>query len=144
MTLETLDAMSEVLRGRVQAGKNDASHWLRLFNVAYSRKLEMPVFPGSLNLALDRAFDWFAQRYQPHIVWFGRDEYGGERDVLLLPCVLATLGRRKAFLWTPTTPARQRPDPWVVEVVCDVKLRETHRLQDGDLVDVELPTTEVG
>jgi hypothetical protein len=66
----------------------------------------MPVFPGSLNLALDQAFDWFAARYQPHIVWFGRDEYDGERDVLLLPCVLETLGRRKAFLWTPTTAAR--------------------------------------
>ena len=58
----------------------------------------MPIFPGSLNLALDQAFDWFAPRYQPHIVWFGRDEYGGERDVLLLPCVLASLGRRRAFL----------------------------------------------
>jgi CTP-dependent riboflavin kinase len=144
VTLEMLDAMREILRGRVQGGKNDASHWLRLFNVAYSRKLEMPIFPGSLNLALDQAFDWFASRYQPHIVWFGRDEYRGERDVLLLPCVLATLGRRKAFLWTPTTAARQRPDPWVVEVVCDVKLRETHSLQDGDLVDVELPTHGVG
>jgi CTP-dependent riboflavin kinase len=136
--------MNEVLRGRIQPGKNDASHWLGLFNAAYSRKLEMPVFPGSLNLALDHVFDWFAPRYRPHIVWFGRNEYGGERDVLLLPCVLASLERRKAFLWTPTTAARERPDPWVVEIVCDIKLRDAHRLKDGDLVDVELPTSGVG
>jgi len=136
--------MNEVLRGRVQPGQNNASHWLGLFNAAYSRKLGMPVFPGSLNLALDQAFDWFAPRYQPHIVWFGRGEYGGERDILLLPCVLTSLGDRKAFLWTPTTAARDRPDPWVVEVVCDVKLRETYGLADGDLVDVELPTRRGG
>ena len=75
---------------------------------------------------------------RPHIVWFGREEYGGERDILLLPCVLANLGRRNAWLWTPTTAARDRPDPWVVEVVCDVRLREVHALEDGDVVDIEL------
>jgi len=136
--------VSEVLRGRIQSGKGDASHWLRLFNAAYSRKLGIVVFPGSLNLALDHAFDWFAGPYQPHVVWFGRDETGAGRDVLLLPCVLANLGRRKAWLWTPTTAARSRPDPWVIEVVCDVGLRETHGLRDGDFVDVELPTPSSG
>ena len=130
--------MKEILRGKVQSGKGDASRWLDLFNAAYSRKLGMPVFTGSLNLALDKTFDWFAACYQPHIVWFGREEYGGERDILLLPCVLANLGRRNAWLWTPTTAARDRPDPWVVEVVCDVRLREVHALEDGDVVDIEL------
>jgi len=69
--------MGELLRGRVQAGKGDASHWLRLFNAAYSRKLQMPVYPGSLNLALEYPFDWFAARYEAHVIWFGREEYGG-------------------------------------------------------------------
>ncbi|HXO20918.1 MAG TPA: DUF120 domain-containing protein [Thermoanaerobaculia bacterium] len=131
--------MVELLRGRVQAGKCDASHWLRLFNAAYSRKLQMPVYPGSLNLALGHTFDWFATRYEAHTIWFAREEYGGERDVLMLPCELVDLDRRKAFLWTPTTAARNRPDPWVVELVCDVKLRETYRLVDGDTVAFELP-----
>jgi riboflavin kinase, archaea type len=131
--------MREVLQGRVQAGKGDASHWLRLFNAAYARKLQMRVYPGSLNLALDHPFDWFAQRYQPHLIWFGREEYGGERDILLLPCELMNLERRQAYLWTPTTAARNRPDPWVVEVVCEVRLRDTYELKDGDVVVVELP-----
>jgi hypothetical protein len=42
------------------------------------------VFPGSLNIALDHVFDWFDARYKAHTVWFGREEYGGERDILLL------------------------------------------------------------
>jgi CTP-dependent riboflavin kinase len=132
--------MGEVLRGRIQPGQGNASHWLRLFNAAYSRKLQMPVYPGSLNLALDHIFDWFATRYQSHIIWFGREEYGGERDILMLPCELVDCGRHKAFLWTPTTAARNRPDPCVVEIVCEVRLRDTYGLKDGDLVSVELRT----
>jgi hypothetical protein len=94
------------------------------------------------NLALEYTFDWFAVRYQAHIIWFGREEYGGERDVLLLPCELVDFERRKAFLWTPTTAARSRPDPWVVELVCDIGLRDTYRLQDGDVLGVELPVQD--
>jgi CTP-dependent riboflavin kinase len=130
--------MRELLRGRLQSGKGDASYWLRLFNAAYSRKLQIPVYPGSLNLALEHTFDWFAERYQAQIIWFGSEEYGGERDVLLLPCELLDFERRKAFLWTPTTAARNRPDPWVVELVCDIELRKTYRLHDGDVLAVEL------
>jgi CTP-dependent riboflavin kinase len=133
--------MRELLQGRLQSGKGDASRWLRLFNAAYSRKLQMPVYPGSLNLALEHTFDWFAARYQGQIIWFGREEYGGERDILLLPCELVDFERRKAFLWTPTTAARNRPDPWVVELVCDIELRETYRLHDGDIIAVELPVS---
>jgi hypothetical protein len=103
--------MGELLRGRHQSAKGNAAHWLQLFNAAYSRKLQMPVYPGSLNVALEHTFDWFAVRCQAHIIWFGREEYGGERDILLLPCELVDFERRKAFLWTPTTAARSRPDP---------------------------------
>jgi hypothetical protein len=74
--------VSELLAGKVQAGFGDASRWLKLFNAAYSEKLEMPVFPGSLNIALDHVFDWFDARYETHRIWFGREEYGGERDIL--------------------------------------------------------------
>ena len=138
-----LNSMSEVLAGKVQAGFGDASRWLNLFNTAYSQKLGMPVFPGSLNIALDHVFNWFEARYKPHRIWFGREEYGGKRDILLLPCELVTLDHRRAFLWTPTTAARDRRDPWVVEIVADVNLREHFGLQDGDLVEVRLPTADV-
>jgi CTP-dependent riboflavin kinase len=51
--------MSELLAGKVQAGFGDAARWLNLFNAAYSEKLGMSVFPGSLNIALDHVFNWF-------------------------------------------------------------------------------------
>lgn len=134
--------MIELLCGRVEPGKNDASKWLSLFNPEYSRKLGMPVFPGSLNLRLDQPFDWLAPRYQPHIIRFRQEEYGGERDILLLPCVLATLGRRPAFLWTPIHPTRSVGETNGVEVIADVKLRDTYALTDRSLVEVELTVPE--
>ena len=73
------------------------------------------MFPGSLNIALDHVFDWLDARYKAHRIWFGREEYGGERDILLLPCELVSLDHREAFLWTPTTAAMDRRDPWVVD-----------------------------
>jgi hypothetical protein len=88
--------MSELLAGKVQAGLGNASHWLKLFNTAYREKLGMPVFPGSLNIALDHVFDWFATGYEAHRIWFGREEYGGERDILLLPCQLVSLIERRS------------------------------------------------
>jgi ketosteroid isomerase-like protein len=39
-----------------------------------------------------------------------------ERDILLLPCTLRNLAGQHAFLWSTTTAARDRDDPWVVEV----------------------------
>jgi len=135
--------MSELLAGKVQIGLGNASYWLKLFNAAYSEKLGMRVFPGSLNIALDHVFNWFEARYEAHRIWFGQEEYGGERDILLLPCKLVSLDRRRAFLWTPTTAARDRPDPWVVEVVSDVNLRDWFGLKDGDVVEIRVPTSEV-
>src|SRR5947208_16616550 len=70
------------LSGRVQSGKGDAARWLALFNIAYSRKTGMPVFPGSLNVALDAPFDWFAPAVEERTIWFGREEYGGEREIV--------------------------------------------------------------
>jgi len=127
------------LRGRVQVGGGDAARWLSLFNAAYSRKLGGPVFPGSLNLALDDDFDWFAPDIAKRTVWFDRAEYGGERDILLVPCVLENLASERAWLWTTTTAARDRSDPGVVEVVASRSLRETFGLSDGSIVEVLLP-----
>ena len=64
---------------------------------------------------------------------------GGERDILLLPCELFSLDHRSAFLWTPTTAARDRRDPWIVEIVADVNLRNHFGLQDGDTVEIRVP-----
>jgi CTP-dependent riboflavin kinase len=52
--------------------------------------------------------------------------------------VLANLNAERAMLWTPTTAARNRPDPWVVEVIAGVNLRDDYALADGDVVEILL------
>lgn len=126
------------LRGHVQSGKGDASRWLKLFNQAYSQKIGMPIFPGSLNLALEQPFDWSQPDLQPQLIWFGKEEYGGERDILLLPCVLQNLQGQPAYLWSTTTAASSREDAHVVEVIASVGLRASFGLADGDLVELLL------
>ena len=98
----------------------------------------MSVFPGSINLALDAPFNWFAPAIKDRTVWFGREEYGGERDILLVPCVLANLSGEPGMFWTPTTAARYRSDPWVVEVIAAVNLRANYGLSNGDSVEIHL------
>lgn len=127
-----------ILRGRVQSGVGDASKWLTRFADAYARKTGTPIFPGSLNLALDEDFDWYAPFVAERHVFFDRTEMGGERDVLLVPCVLSSLEDRPAFLWSTTTAAQGRADPWVVELICEVGLRATYGLEDGDEVTVRI------
>jgi CTP-dependent riboflavin kinase len=131
--------MGSRLIGRVQSGQGDASHWLSKFNAAYSHKIGATVFPGSLNIALGSRFDWFDPDIVRRTIYFDRAEYGGERDILLVPCVLLNLAMQSAWLWTPTTAARDRTDPCVVEIIAAVNLRDTFGLTDGSVVEVQLP-----
>ena len=127
-----------VIRGRVRAGTKQASHWLSLFNAAYAQKLGLPIFPGSLNLALDAPFDWFDPRWARAVIEFRREEYGGQRDIVLMPCGLNVAPGLRGFLWSKTTAARDPADRLVAEVIAPVGLRATYGLRDGDPVAIEL------
>ncbi|MEP6574459.1 MAG: hypothetical protein ABJD11_17290 [Gemmatimonadota bacterium] len=86
----------------------------------------MPLFPGSLNLALGATFDWFAPEIARRTIHFDHAEYSGERDILL------------------ATAARDRSDPWVIEVIAAKPLRQSFHLVDGSSVIVELPDPPYG
>ena len=126
-----------LLRGRVQSGKGDAARWLRQLNEAYVRKLGVPVFPGSLNLAIETPFDWTEPSLQDAIIRFPREENGSERDILMLACRVRGLGPLTAFLWT-TTRGLQAAKEGRVEIIAPVGLRDQYHLRDGDLVEIEI------
>jgi riboflavin kinase, archaea type len=129
--------MPFLIRGRVQSGTKQAAHWLSVFSAAYARKLGVAIFPGSLNVELDTPFDWFDPRWENAVVEFGGAEYGGERDILLLPCSLSAAPGVPTFLWSTTTAARDPRDRFLAELIAPVGLRATYGLKDGDPVAIE-------
>ncbi|HEY2378066.1 MAG TPA: hypothetical protein VGH98_18975 [Gemmatimonadaceae bacterium] len=48
----------------------------------------------------------------------------------------SNLANEHDWLWTPTTAARDRPDPWVIEIIAAVNLRATYGLVDGASLEV--------
>jgi riboflavin kinase, archaea type len=127
-----------VLSGRVQSGSGSASHFLGKFNAAYARKTGMAVFPGSLNVRLDAPFDWLDPRWAASVINFSREEYGGERDILLLPCRLSVARHLPAFLWSTTNASRDPDERYIAEVIAPVGLRATYDVKDGDAIAIEL------
>jgi len=125
-------AAERVLRGIVRSGRGDFGYWLTKLEVHYQRKTGMKLFPGTLNLELSEPFRLpaGALRLEAH-------EYGGSVSVSIVPC--RVLGRRAFILRTDANEQGTGHHPrTVVEIACEVKLRDVHGLVDGDSVDVEL------
>jgi CTP-dependent riboflavin kinase len=126
----------EVLQGTVFTGVGDYAQWIEKYQVAYKAKTGMTLFPGTLNVRLDLAYEFPAEKV---IRWDGKD-YGSRVSVSILP---ARICGREAFILRPDLP------PWAtaadaayrlstLEVATDVKLRDMYGLKDGDEVTVEI------
>ena len=121
-----------VLRGRVRTGRGDFGFWIEKFQEHYRAKTGMALFPGTLNLELSEPF-----RMPDHALRLEAHEYGGTVSVSLLAC--RVLGRRAFILRTDANEQGSGHHPrTLIEVATDVKLRATHGLEDGDIVEVEL------
>jgi riboflavin kinase, archaea type len=122
----------ETLVGRVTTGRGDFGRWIAALAPLYRAKTGLDLFPGTLNLRLDRPW-----RLPREVFRIEPAEYGGRVGVSLVPC--RVLGRG-AFL--VRTDANERGDGdhphEVVEIAADVGLRAAFGLRDGDEVVVEL------
>lgn len=119
-----------VLKGRVVTGVGNFSFWIEKLQEHYREKTGMRLFPGTLNLELDEPFELPRER-----VRLEAKEYGGTVSVSIVPC--RVFGRAAVILRTDKADAEPESRR-VVEVACEVKLREHHGLHDGDLVEVEV------
>jgi riboflavin kinase, archaea type len=122
-----------VLRGRVVSGLGDFSFWMEKLEEHYTRKTGMKLFPGTLNVLLDKPWSLPAQ-----CVRLEKEEYGARVSVNLVPCCIF---ERSAFvLRTDLNESGLGPHPKnLIEIATDVKLRDVYRLCDGDEVEVHLP-----
>ncbi len=121
-----------VLRGRVVSGVGNFSYWIARLEEHYTRKTGMQLFPGTLNVQLDSELTLPEKRMRLEV-----EEYGGTVSVNIVPCRIFD---RHAFILR--TDANEEGHGYhrrsLVEVACDVKLREVYGLADGDVVEIEV------
>ena len=121
-----------ILCGRVTSGVGDFAQWICKLHDHYQRKTGLSFYPGTLNLELDEPYS-----VPDSCLRLEADEYGGTVSVSLIPCRVFGL---PAFILR--TDRNQGGDGVhsrrIIEVACEVKLRDEYGLVDGDEVQVVL------
>src|SRR3989338_1597615 len=93
---------------------------------AYERKLHMRFFPGTLNIVLEEPYS-----IPPDSMRLEKEEYGGTVSVYIVPCKM--FGRQAYILRTEKNELESGPHSKnIIEVGCDIKLRDEFSLSDGD------------
>ena len=117
-----------VLKGKVVTGAGNFSFWIEKLRDHYRNKTGLQLFPGTLNIQLDEPFDLPQERAR-----LEAQEYGGTVSVNIVPCTI--LGQRAVILRTDKADSELQ-SRMIIEVACEVKLRDQHQLSDGDVVEV--------
>ena len=120
----------KILRGRVVSGVGNFSYWIEKLHDHYERKTGVRLFPGTLNISLDQPFDLPAQRIR-----LEAEEYGGTVSVNIVACSI--LGH-PAFILRTDKADSEIETRALIEVACELKLRDKYELSDGDIVEVEV------
>lgn len=121
-----------VLTGRVVSGVGNFSYWIERLHAHYERKTGLKLFPGTLNVELDEEYS-----VPEGAARLEGEEYGGNVSVHIVPC--RVFGERAVILRTESSERGEGAHPkTVVEVACEVKLRDKYRLRDGDVVRIEV------
>ncbi len=126
-----------ILKGVVKSGKGDFSYCLDRLSERYARKTGLKLFPGTLNVHLiDQVY-----HLPSGSVRLEKEEYGGQVSVAIGEC---TIFGRKAFILRPDTDTGKYGDPpeAILEVATDIELRKKYGLNDGDVVEIEVPDVE--
>ena len=121
-----------VLRGSVTSGMGNFSFWIERLRDHYFRKTGMYLYPGTLNILLPEEYTLPALRIR-----LEGEEYGGRVSVNMVPCRI--FGRRAFLLRTDANERGEGHHPRnIIEIACDVKLRDAYGLGDGSTVEVEI------
>ena len=113
-------------------GKGNLAQWIIKFSDLYRLKTGMVLFPGSLNLRLESPYS-----LPQNVVRIEPGEGGCRPGVSIVPC---KINDKDAFIVRTDNNESGKGDhpKTIVEVVCDVKLRDFFAVGDGDVVRLEL------
>lgn len=121
------------LTGRVKSGLGNLSYWMNKMENIYTEKTGVKLFPGSLNVELNESYDL----PKNGIIRIEKEEYGGTVSLSIQECKIFD---RRAFIVRTDKNARNEGDhpTNIIEIACDVKLRDAYDLKDGDIVNIEV------
>ena len=120
-----------ILRGKVVSGMGNFSYWIEKLADHYQRKTGMQLFPGTLNVELEKPYTLPKQAVRLE-GW----EYAGSVSVNIVPCSI--FGKSGFILRTDANEQGRGHHPkTIIEVATDVKLRDHFNLSDGDMVEIE-------
>jgi riboflavin kinase len=127
-----------LLRGCVVSGMGNFSHWIEKLQDHYLRKTGMRFYPGTLNVRLEEPYS-----LPERVIRLEASEYGGTVSVSMVPCLIRVAqgrDRRRAFLLRTDAneEGRGHHPRTIVEIACDVRLRDFFDLRDGDAAEIEI------
>ncbi|HLC84657.1 MAG TPA: DUF120 domain-containing protein [Candidatus Nanoarchaeia archaeon] len=121
-----------ILKGHVSSGRGDFAQWIEKLKDYYFKKTGLLLYPGTLNIRLDKPYDLPKKRIR-----LEKEEYGGTVSVNIVPCKI--FGRKAFILRTDANEAGTgHHSKNIIELASDVRLRDEHKLKDGDVVEVEV------
>ncbi len=127
-----------VLAGRVVSGVGNFGYWIDKLKDYYLKKTGLALFPGTLNVELDEEYSIPADALR-----LEGEEYGGSVSIYIVPCRI--FDEEAVILRTDSNERGEGLHPkTIVEVACEVKLRDKYRLKDGDVVRIEVRMDSAG
>lgn len=114
------------------------SYWIEKLQDHYLRKTGMRFYPGTLNVRLEEPYSLPEQ-----VIRLEASEYGGTVSVSMVRCLIRFAhgrdGRHAFLLRTDANEEERGHHPkTIVEIACDVRLRDFFQLHDGDVVEIEI------
>jgi riboflavin kinase len=119
--------------GKVVSGMGNFSFWIDKLHDYYWRKTGMHFYPGTLNVELEQPYS-----LPKDVLRLEGHEYGGTVSVSMVPCIIE--GRKAFLLRTDLNEQGRGHHPkTIIEIATDVRLRDALGLEDGDVVEIEIP-----
>jgi riboflavin kinase len=123
-----------VLTGKVVTGVGNFAYRIEKLHEHYLRKTGLDLFPGTLNVQLDEEY-----RVPADAARLEGEEYGGTVSIHIVPRRI--FDEEAVILRTETNERGEGlHSRTLVEVACEVKLRDKYQLRDGDVVRIEIET----
>lgn len=126
-----------ILAGNVISGLGTAKMWVKKIEDVFQKKLDMKLFPGTLNIKLKEGYT-----VVPDII-IKPNEFGGTQNVLIQTCNIRDEKNQfvhKAFIVRAEKNANNMGDhnTDIVEIVSDINFREKLNLKDNDIISIEI------